>query len=302
MILAGDIGGTHTRLALFERGKLVGEIAKFNSPEFSGLEDIVRKFLQGKKIDKACFGIAGPIKNQVCKTTNLPWVVDAAKIKSMLQIPYVHLLNDLEANAYGLRVLESDELVEIQSGSLEKANQALISAGTGLGEAGLVWDGKKHHVCACEGGHTDFGPRTPLEVELYEYLAKKFGHVSYERVASGPGMVSIYEFLVETGREKGGAKLDPLAVAAASPKTVELFFSVYGAEAGNLALKYLAMGGVYIGGGIAAHMVKELIGSPFIKAFSDKGRFKDLLKSIPIWIVLNENAALLGAANYAETE
>lgn len=302
MILAGDIGGTHTRLALFDKGKLVGEIAKFNSPGFPGLEDIVREFLQEKKVAKACFGIAGPIKNQVCKTTNLPWIVDAAKLSAALQIPSVHLLNDLEANAYGLKVMKDNELLVLQAGKPEKSNQVLIAAGTGLGEAGLVWDGKKHHVCACEGGHTDFAPRSPLEVELYQYLEKKFGHVSYERVVSGPGMVSIYEFLVETGREKGGAKLDPLSVAAASPKTEEIFFSIYGAEAGNLALKYLAMGGVYIGGGIAAHMVKELKASHFVTAFSDKGRFTELLKSIPIWIVLNENAALLGAANYAESE
>lgn len=300
MILAGDIGGTHTRLALFEKGRMVVEERKFNSRDYPGLEEIVREFLQQTKVAKACFGIAGPIKDQKCKTTNLAWVVDAAQISRSLQIPFVHLLNDLEANAYGLKVLKEDELFVLQPGKPEKANQALIAAGTGLGEAGLVWDGKKHHVFACEGGHVDFAPRGALEVELYQYLAKKFGHVSYERVVSGPGMANVYQFLVETGREKGSVKLDAAAIAHSSPKTVELFLSVYGAEAGNLALKFLAMGGVYLGGGIAPHMVNEIKMGPFVAAFSDKGRFKDLLKSIPIWIVLNDNAALLGAALYAE--
>lgn len=300
MILAGDIGGTNARLALFDRGKLVGEVKKFHSRDYSGLEDIIREFLKNTKVSKACFGIAGPIKRQVCKATNLPWIVDAEKISRALQIPFVHLLNDLEANAYGLKVLKKEELVVLQEGTQEKANQALIAAGTGLGEAGLIWDGTKHLIFACEGGHADFAPRNPLEVELYQYLVKKFDHVSYERVVSGPGMVSIYEFLVATGREKGGAKLDPESVAKASQKTMDIFFSIYGSEAGNLALKFLAMGGVYLGGGIAAHLVHEIQKSSFVSAFSNKGRFKGLLQSIPIWIVLNDQAALLGAAYYAE--
>lgn len=318
MILAGDIGGTNTRLALFDKGKLVGQEGKFPSHTYKSLEEIVLKFLQTEKlkVQKACFGIAGPIRDGVCKATNLPWVVDAARIGEETHIPSVHLLNDLEANAYGLQVLKPEELYLLNRGKDQKGNRALIAAGTGLGEAGLYWDGKMHRPFACEGGHTDFGPRNPMEFELLVYLKKKFGHVSYERVVSGPGLHSLFQFLVDTGRETFSSavkaemeKRDPSRVVSewgsqgrdpACVHAVDWFVSLYGAESGNLALKFLSLGGFYVGGGIAPHLIEKMKHGAFLSSFVDKGRFKELLSSIPIWIVLNDNAALLGAASYAE--
>jgi glucokinase len=319
MILAGDIGGTSTRLAFFEKGKLVGEERKFASSQYKSLEEIVQEFLQSEKvqIDKACFGIAGPVRNGVCKATNLPWIIDAARVAKTVRIRSVHLLNDLEANAYGLAALKEEELYLLNRGEKQRGNQALIAAGTGLGEAGLFWDGKTHRPFACEGGHTDFGPRDEREMELLAYLKKKFGHVSYERVISGPGLHLLFQFLVETGKEVFSpavkaemAKRDPSKAIsdwgskgkdAACVRAVDWFVSLYGAESGNLALKFLSLGGFYVGGGIAPHLVEKMAsGGAFVSAFADKGRFRELLLSIPIWIVLNDNAALLGAASYLE--
>ena len=317
MILAGDIGGTHTRLALFEE---TGELAlrseqKYSSRDFSDLETILRSFLGKAQVTSACFGIAGPVRNQRCQTTNLPWIVDAKHISQTLAIPNVYLLNDLEANAYGLNALKSDELMQIQVGVQQTGNRALIAAGTGLGEAGLFWDGKKHCPFACEGGHTDFAPRSALEIDLFNWLHAQFGHVSYERVVSGPGLYALYRFLVETKRERASAELeaelklrDPPSVIsergrlrtdAACVRALEWFVSLYGAESGNLALKFLALGGVYIGGGIAPHLIDLLRVGPFLASFSDKGRFKSLLESIPVYVVLNDNTALLGAGWFA---
>ena len=316
MILAGDIGGTHTRFALFEGGRIVVPEQKFPSQSYSGLEEIVREYLRGKKIAKACFGVAGPVYEGVCKATNLPWVVDAAQLSKALQIPSVHLLNDLEANAYGLRVLKPNELYLLQKGNQkQKGNQALIAAGTGLGEAALFWDGKEHHPFACEGGHVDFAPRNEKEVELFFYLKKKFSHVSYERVVSGPGIHEIYQFLIEKHLEKVSKQTeaemnqrDPSAVISergrlnqdpACVHALDWFLSLYGAEAGNLALKFLSLGGFYVGGGIAPHLSEKMKQGAFVSSFVEKGRFKSLLESIPIWVILNDNAALLGAASYA---
>src|SRR5579872_6115069 len=175
MILAGDIGGTHTRLALFENGKRVGEEEKFNSQKYNGLGEIIKEFLAGrkKKVSKACFGVAGPVLKGICKATNLPWIIDASQLSHSLQIPGVYLINDLVANAYGIQMLKTEELYLLQEGEKHEGNQALIAAGTGLGEAGLYWDGKKHHPFACEGGHTDFAPRNALEIELLVYLKSK---------------------------------------------------------------------------------------------------------------------------------
>jgi len=319
MILAGDIGGTHTRLALFDKGEQLS-LQKFSSRNYQGLEAIVREFLQShnKKIVAACFGVAGPVQEGKCHATNLPWVIDAAQLSQTLHIPSVHLLNDLEANAYGLRMLKKEELFPLHPGKAQKGNQALIAAGTGLGEAGLYWDGKEHRPFACEGGHTDFAPRNPMEIDLLVYLKKKFGHVSYERVVSGPGLHSIYQFLIETRREAPSpqveaamAQKDPSAVISdwgshnkdpGCVHAVDWFISLYGAEAGNLALKFLSLGGVYIGGGIAPHLVEKMKHGAFVSSFTDKGRFKDLLSSIPIWIVLNDSCALLGAAYHAERQ
>lgn len=318
MILAGDIGGTHTRLAIFEDGEKLVE-RKFLSRNYSGLEKIVSEFLseEKKQVSKACFGVAGVVKEGRCKATNLPWIIDARLLSENLHIPSVVLLNDLEANAYGVKQLKSDQLFLIQPGSSDQVgNQALISAGTGLGEAGLFWDGHFHHPFACEGGHTDFAPRNELEVELFFYLKKSFQHISYERVVSGPGIFLLYRFLIETNRESPSLELeeemskrDPSFVISewalkgknsACVRALDWFISLYGAEAGNLALKFLSLGGLFIGGGIAPAIKEKLKNGPFLASFLDKGRFKSLLESIPIWVVLNEETALLGAAAYGE--
>ncbi len=314
MILAGDIGGTHTRLAFFDHGKKVAE-KKYSSQKFSGLTQIVRDFLGKTKVSKACFGIAGAVREGRCQATNLPWIVDGAELGRETGIQEVQLLNDLEANAYGIQMLKAEELVCLQKGQKQNGNQALIAAGTGLGEAGLFWDGSKHVPFACEGGHADFAPRTPEEAELLFWLQAQFGHVSYERVVSGPGLHALYRFLIETKREIASIAVeaamettDPSRVISehgrlgqdkACVRALEWFVSLYGAEAGNLALKALSLGGFYIGGGIAPHLVNELKQGSFLTAFANKGRFKAMLQSVPIYVILNDDAALLGAAHKA---
>lgn len=321
MILAGDIGGTHARLALFEHsGKLIcKKEQKFLSKNYAGLEEIVREFLGREVVSNACFGIAGPVRNGRCRATNLPWIVDAYELSRKLHIPFVHLLNDLEANAYGISQLEPSELALIHEGDrTQTGHRALIAAGTGLGEAGMFWNGKEHVPFASEGGHADFAPRNPIEVELLFYLQKKFEHVSYERVVSGPGLIEIYQFLIDTKRgeltpslqeemeQKNPSKVISEAGALNKDETcvkaVDWFLSLYGAEAGNLALKYLALGGFYIGGGIAPRLIDKMKSGAFRTSFLDKGRFKPLLSSIPIWVILNDQAALLGAAFVANRE
>ncbi len=321
MILAGDIGGTNARLALFQHSGnwICKKEKKFPSKQYANLEEIIEEFLEGETVFSACFGIAGPVRNGKCQATNLPWIVDAASLSRKLNIPTTHLLNDLEANAYGISQLAPEELALIHEGDRnQEGNRALIAAGTGLGEAGLFWNGKEHLPFASEGGHSDFGPRNPLEVELLYYLEKKFGHVSYERVVSGPGLIEIYEFLIATKRGEKAASLqeemmkrNPSTVISEAGrlgtdetcvKALDWFLSLYGAESGNLALKYLALGGFYIGGGIAPRLQEKLKTGAFYTSFVDKGRFKKLLSSIPIWVILNDQAALLGAAFVAKKE
>ena len=316
MILAGDIGGTHTRLALFE-GDRMGREKSYASRDYSSFEEIVREFLGDQKVSRGCFGIAGPVRDGRCQATNLPWIVEASVLSQNLKIPSVHLLNDLEANSYGILMLKKEELYPLHPGKGgQKGNRALIAAGTGLGEAGIYWDGKEHRPFASEGGHTDFAPRNELECELFNHLNKKFGHVSYERVVSGPGMHEIYKFLIETGRhplnpvvfEEMKHRDPPIVISefgrqnrdAACVETIDWFISLYGSEAGNLALKMLAVGGLYIGGGIAPHLIDQMKRGSFYASFIDKGRFKELLASIPIWVILNDHAALLGAAYFAK--
>lgn len=309
MILAGDIGGTHTRLSLFDKDRNSEEEKKFSSPSYKSLIEIVEEFLQKQKVEVAVFGIAGPVKNNQCRATNLPWIVDGNKISKHFKIPKVFLINDLLANAYGLRTLKEDELFVLQKGEKIDGNQALVSAGTGLGEAGLVWDGKDHIPFACEGGHCDFAARNEEEFALFQFLDKKYGHVSYERLVSGQGISNIYQFLTEV------KKMDPLPGEDISPKkitdaatkkqsdtalqTMEWFFSFYGAEAGNTALKFLSLSGLFLGGGIMPKVVSLVEDSPFIDSFVKKGRFEELLCKIPIKVVLKEKTALLGALEYA---
>lgn len=322
MILAGDIGGTSTRLAYFEvqNGKLKPLInEKFPSREHGGLEEIVREFLKkhAVNVEHAAFGIAGPVRRQRVEATNLPWLIDAAILKSELVTADVFLLNDLEANTYGIFELTPSDFAVINTGApAESGNIAVISAGTGLGEAGATWDGSRFVVFASEGGHADFAPRDEMEIELLLYVRQRLGgRVSYERLLSGPGIYTIYQFLRDTKRgveenwlREDLMRGDPSAVISQQGlngkselcvKTLELFVEIYGAEAGNLALKMMATRGVFIGGGIAPKILAKMKSGAFMTAFADKGRFENLLRAVPVRVLLNDQAALLGAARFA---
>lgn len=322
MILAGDIGGTNARLACFTadaQGRLESVTEKdYPSREHATLEEIVSRFVSQRdvKVEGACFGIAGPVYNGRVVTPNLPWVVDKRQLAGRLGIQTVLLINDLEANTYGIAALGAEDLVVLNQGAPDaEGNYAVIAAGTGLGEAGAYWDGRTHRPLACEGGHSDFAPRNELEIELLRYLLKQYEHISYERVLSGAGLVQIYSFLRDTGRGQEPAWLagemregDPAAAvsqAALEGKSelaahaMDLFVSLYGAEAGNLALKFKATGGVFVGGGIAPKIVAKLQGPAFMQAFVTKGRMKPLLEAMPVKVILNDRTALLGAARCA---
>jgi glucokinase len=322
LILAGDIGGTKTHLALFslQGEKLQAEIKKtFPSKQYPGLEPVIEEFIadQQVSISRACFGIAGPVVDGQVKTPNLPWVVDSINIAQRFKLDSVALLNDLEAAAYGIFTLEPQELFTLNEGvSGQRGNKVLIAAGTGLGEATLYDDGRDHHPSASEGGHGDFAPTDETQIDLLRYLIKKCGHVSYERVVSGPGIANIYGFLRDTGRleepdwlkEKISASEDASVVisqeglagnSAICVQALNLFVSVYGAEAGNLALRGKATGGVYIGGGIAPKILAKLEDGTFMRAFLHKGRYLELLSGMPVRVILNDQAALQGAAFYA---
>jgi glucokinase len=326
MILAGDIGGTNTRVALFEseRGpagvtlRPAAEVI-YPSRQHAGLEEIVEHFQRqhSRPVTAACFGIAGPVLNGRSVASNLPWVVESASLARMLGLPSCGLINDLEANAWGLRTLEPADFLVLNEGNPNAVgNQGLISAGTGLGEAGLYWDGQTHRPFACEGGHCDYAPRTDREIELLRHLRSEFGgHVSYERVVSGMGLVNVWKFITGPGYDAAMRELmvathtpDPGAAItraglagteAASVEALDLFVSAYGAEAGNLALKVMATGGLYIGGGIAPKILPKLREKGFLEAFADKGRFGAVMRSIPVRVVLNDRTALRGAARYA---
>jgi glucokinase len=322
LVLAGDIGGTKTNLGLYSvhGDKLRSESTHtFASKNYSGLMPVVQEFLAGTKhaIDAACFGIAGPIVDGKVKTPNLPWVVDIAESRRALKLDNVTLLNDLEAAAYGILTLEDDEFYTLNEGTgRHRGNKALIAAGTGLGQAILYDDGRHFHPLASEGGHADFAPRNELEIDLLRHLIGRFGHVSYERVVSGPGLVNIYRFLKEVrGMEEPpwlterlsatddlGVVISKAALADEAPICVEAlntFVSVYGAEAGNLALRAKSVRGLYVGGGIAPKILEKLKDGTFMRAFVDKGRYTEFTAAIPVRVVLNEQAALRGAAYYA---
>lgn len=321
MILAGDIGGTNARLAFFDvvngHFRLVSA-SVFPSREYSGLDQIVTKFVDTANVraDSACFGVAGPVRNGRVETSNLPWIIDSKQLSDELKIKKALLINDLEANAWGIPVLEPSDVVSLnQVKGSPVGNQAVISAGTGLGEAGMYWDGTKHQVFACEGGHADFAPRNQVEMDLLQYLHTRFGHVSYERVVSGPGLVNLFHFLRDTGRGAEPAWLseqmqtsDPAAAISKAAlegkcstceQAVDLFISLYGAEAGNLALKLMATGGIYLGGGIAPKLLSKLAGPLFMQSFVSKGRMQALMESMPVRVITNDKTALLGAARCA---
>ncbi|MBS0615228.1 MAG: glucokinase [Verrucomicrobia bacterium] len=306
MLLVGDVGGTKTHLALFEGMKCVRE-ERYFSREFPSLKEIVRNFNPGP-VEKACFGVAGPVENNRCHATNLPWVIDAKDF----DIKKVWLINDLVATAWGIGSLKSEELVTLNDGQPRKGHRAILAAGTGLGIAGIFWDGKEHHPFPSEGGHVDFAPRDETEKLLWLYLKKKYGHVSYERVISGPGLEHLYWFYLESGRthEKLGEEDLPVIIthkavqgeSKACREIVEWFCCLYGSVAGNIALQFMASGGVYVGGGIAPKIISILKEGFFMRGFSEKGRFHDLLSSIPVHVIMNENTALLGAAVFVNRQ
>jgi len=322
MILAGDIGGTNTRLArgapdAAGRVRLADETV-YPSREHAGLEaivDLYRRDHPGALLG-ASFGVAGPVRDGRCETTNLPWVVEARDLAAVLDLPAVGLMNDLEANAWGLACLDPDDLLTLQGGAPDAAgNSAIIAAGTGLGEAGLHWDGRRHHPFATEGGHADFAPVDEQQDGLLRWLRERHGTVSWERVVSGPGLVNIYTYLRDARRFKedpgvaeemrGGDAAAAITRAglagrcALSSAALDLFVAAYGAEAGNLALKTMATGGVFLGGGIAPRITARLRAGRFIQAFVAKGRMRPLMESMPVRVVLNDRTALLGAARHA---
>ncbi len=324
MFLAGDIGGTKTNLAIYtyegDPGQLVAKkIASYPSKGHGTLAEIVRSFLgdEFSEVRQACFGVAGPVKAGVVQVTNLPWIVDAAALQAELRLQHVSLLNDLEANAYGINTLHPHELLSLNpsADTRQVGNRALISAGTGLGEAGMLWDGIAHRPFASEGGHASFAPNDSTGDELLMFLRKEHGHVSWERVLSGLGMRNLYRFFrqrsgqpepawLKEELEKGdlGAVVTTAGLSGKDPVCVEAldcFVRNYGAEAGNLALKMLALGGVYIGGGIAPKMLPKMQSAVFLDAFCHKGRLGTVLQSLPIYVILNDKTALQGAAWYA---
>jgi glucokinase len=326
MILAGDVGGTKVHLALYDfaGGKLAHvRDEKFPAQKYDNLEKVVREFFEAGKtpsseITAACFGVPGPVRDGRLKLTNLPWDLDSRQLSRDLGIEHLFLINDLEANGYGIPELTADQVHTLSEGDKAAVgNRALMSAGTGLGEAILAWNGKVHVPMASEGGHADFAARNEMEIDLLRYLQRTLqGRVSWERVVSGIGLKNVYTFLRD---DKGLIEEpwladrmkneDPNAVIGElgergehelCTRTLDIFVSAYGAEAGNTGLKVLAVGGVYLGGGIAPKILKKLSDGTFMKAFTDKGRLSPVLVQMPVKVILESRAALMGAAAYAE--
>src|SRR5439155_7721038 len=321
MILAGEIGATRTRLAAFEtQGNKLQQVVEkiYMSQEHGGLPEIISDFIrtEGIPVQSACFGVAGPVRAGSSKISNLPWIIDSHELGRQLKLNSVGLINDLEAYAYGIDALESKDFIALSEGSEDaEGNRAVISARTGLGVAGIYWDGFRHHPFACEGGHSDFAPRNDLEMELAQYLRKKFGHVSCERLLSGPGIKNIYDFFRDAKKAEEPDWLKQQISEAADPpalisqlaleaktaiceQALSMFVSIYGSETGNCALNFMATGGVFIGGSIAAKIVPKMQDPIFMKSFLDKGRMQSLLADMPVKVIANDNAGLMGAARY----
>jgi len=323
VLLAGDVGATKTHLAVFSlQAGLRAPLAEatFASGDYPSLEALVRAFLPtiDRLPERAVFGVAGPVVAGRAHITNLPWTIDEQELRQALGLPTVHLLNDLAAIAQAVPLLGADDLHTLARGEAAPGGAiAVVAPGTGLGEAFLTWDGVRYHAHPSEGGHTDFAPTTPLEIELLRYLLSRFERVSYERICSGLGLPNIYAFLKSSGRGEEPAWLaeqlaqaddhTPVIVQAAldderhcplCADTLALFTSILGAEAGNLALKVLATGGVVLGGGIPPRILPILENGPFLSAFRRKGRFSRLMAQMPVRVILNPRAALLGAASY----
>ncbi len=319
ILLGGDVGGTKSSLVLYKvsNGQLtVLKGGTYPTGDHNSFVALANSFL-GKKspsIDGVCLGAAGPVNKGIVQGTNFPWEIGEEDIRRRLQVQWVSLINDMEANAYGLAALQNEDLEILKSGSEIPGNAAIISSGTGLGEAGLYWDGGRYHPFATEGGHCDFAPRNDLDIALWRFLHEKYGHVSWERVVSGPGICDIHDFLrrfrnqpdskgfFEENLKEDRAKVittaaldrrDPVCV-----ETLELYLRYLATEAAQLALKTKATGGVYIGGGIVPKIFKGIDKEVFRTNFLQSGRLNPLLEMIPVTVVLNENTALLGAVFY----
>ena len=322
-VLVGDVGGTKTVLALAERAQgsfhLDREL-RLSSGDFASLEALVRHYLAetGLTSDRAAFAVAGPVRDGHSEITNLPWIIDSRRLGAAFGWRDVGLLNDLEAVAWGIPALGPEDLAVLHPGEEgAQGNACVIAAGTGLGQAGLFWDGQRHHPFATEGGHGDFAPATAQEDALLGWLRQRHGHVSWERLVSGLGLRNIYEFLLsQGGLGPGGSALEEAgddlgaAIAAGAATgtcplcvaTMTLFVRLYGREAGNLALKHLALGGVYLGGGIAPKNLDLLRGPDFLAAFLDKGRMAPLLRRMPVKVILNPHTPLFGAARFLDQQ
>ncbi len=318
VFLAGDIGGTKTHLAIVEVDGTQVRIereATYPSRDYATLEGLLQKFLADAAAPPrhAAFGIAGPVQGRVVQTTNLPWCIDADALQRQFGLAHCSLLNDLEATAHGLPALGKDDLLTLQAGAPDACgNAAVIAAGTGLGEAGLYWDGQRHRPFATEGGHASFSPGDELEMTFFLYLKQQFGHVSWERVVSGMGLLSLYQFLClhrraetphwlskEMREGDAAAAIADAALAGRDEicvETLHWFVRLYGAEAGNLALKTMSRGGLYLGGGIAPKILPLLQDGVFLDAFLNKGRMRPLLETMPVRVIRNDRAAMFGAA------
>lgn len=318
LLLAADLGGTKSNLWLFEyrNGKRkIREQATLRSADYANARSVLAAFLKDARVQAAALAIAGPVIEGRAKTPNLPWEAEQAVIARALGTERVELINDLAATAYGLAEVGTGGLATLNEGSHGTGAIAVIAAGTGLGEAALAPEAAGRLALPSEGGHADFAPGNDTEVALLQYLARRYGHVSWERVVSGPGLHAIYDFLIDTrrGTPSGGlaarmASGDPSAAIAhaaleqsdaAAVQALDMFVRLYGAEAGNLALKFLATGGVYIAGGIAPKILPRLLSGLFMEGFLAKGRHADLLRRIPVNVVLEPKAALFGAARRA---
>jgi len=322
-VLAGDIGGTKANLAYFkfaDQALEPIETDKFASGDYQSLQELIRVFVNKHpaKADLACVSVAGPVVHGTCKATNLPWIIECQALRTELKIPNMELINDLEANAHGIVALPEEDFVTINRGDKKAyGTAAVISAGTGLGEAGILWNEQKMLPFASEGGHADFAPTNEIQIDLLRFLMQKEGRVSYERVLSGQGLHNIYKFLLSTGKydepdwlkaQLNTPDADAPAVISenglagkngACAEALNIFTDIYGAEAGNLALKLMATGGVYLGGGIAPKIIDKIREPRFLNAFLDKGRLRSVLEQFPINVIMNDKTALIGAARYA---
>jgi glucokinase len=322
MILAGDTGGTKTRLALYEQiaeSFIRRQTETFVSPDFPNLQEIIRTFLARHhvSVQKACFGVPGPVVNGRAASTNLPWITDEKQIAQAVGITSVRLVNDLVATTSSLPFLRADDLLTLHPGAPmgEETRFGVVAPGTGMGEGYLYRTAEQLLALPSEGGHTDFAPNSAREIELLKYLQKKFGRVSYERILCGPGLVNIYNFLKDTGAAPEPLELaqrmreeNPAAIISATgqngefeicAKTLDIFVSVLGAKAGNVALTMVTTGGVYLGGGIPPKIIQKLADGAVVKAFHHKGRLSEFMKTIPLYVIRDDHAALLGSAYLA---